>query len=417
MTGLRSAVGLAALATLGVLSVAIAAAGPDIVPAAGRGDDPGWVLGPYGDGLGIDGGAVIWLERAMLAAYAVVLVCASAISRRLLWGAMVALVAVFTLAPPLLSLDVFSYVSYARLEAVHGLNPYEYPPAAVPSDPAVPFVADFRGQVSVYGPLFTLATLPLGLVGVASAVWALKATAAASVLATALIASRLAESRGSDPSGAAALVALNPLVLVHVVGGAHNDALMALAMTAGVGLVIARREAAGGAGLLAAAAVKASALVVAPFALLGSERRGRLVAGFAAAGVVVLALGLLVFGSAIDEALRVVGDNQDDPSYASLPATLSRELGTDIDLMRGLCLGALAVSVALLLRWCARGGDWVRAAGWATLGLLLASSYLTPWYVIWALPLVAVSRDRALAAASVGFTAFLLLHQVPGLGG
>ena len=125
----------------------------------------------------------------------------------------------------------------------------------------------------------------------------------------------------------------------------------------------------------------------------------------------------MFFGSAIDEALRVVGDNQENPSYASLPATLSRELGAGIDPMRGLCLGAFAVSVALLLRWCARGGDWVRAAGWAALGLLLASSYLTPWYVIWVLPLAAVARDRALATASVGVTAFLLLHQVPGLGG
>ena len=42
---------------------------------------------------------------------------------------------------------------------------------------------------------------------------------------------------------------------------------------------------------------------------------------------------------------------------------------------------------------------------------------MTPWYAIWALPLVAVARDRALAAASVGLTGFLLLNQVPGLGG
>ena len=45
------------------------------------------------------------------------------------------MVAVFALAPPLLSLDVFSYVSYARLEAEHGLNPYDYPPSAVPATP------------------------------------------------------------------------------------------------------------------------------------------------------------------------------------------------------------------------------------------------------------------------------------------
>jgi hypothetical protein len=80
-------------------------------------------------------------------------------------------------------------------------------------------------------------------------------------------------------------------------------------------------------------------------------------------------------------------------------------------------LGLYAVLVAGLLVWTARGGDWVRAAGWAALGLLLATSYLTPWYVFWALPLAAVARDRALVAASVLVTAFLLRHQVPGLGG
>ena len=59
-----------------------------------------------------------------------------------------------------------------------------------------------------------------------------------------------------------------------------------------------------------------------------------------------------------------------------------------------------------------RGGDWVRAAGWAGLGLLLATSYLTPWYAIWALPLAAVARDRLLVAGSLVFTGFVLLHQV-----
>ena len=70
MTGPRSWAGLAALAILGALSVAVAAAGPEIVPAAGRGpdgSDPGWLLGLFGEGTGIDGESVIWLERAMLA--------------------------------------------------------------------------------------------------------------------------------------------------------------------------------------------------------------------------------------------------------------------------------------------------------------------------------------------------------------
>ena len=420
MTGPRSWAGLAALATLGALSVAVAAAGPEIVPAAGRGgggSDPGWLLGLYGDGLGIGGGAVIWLERCMLVAYGVVLLCARALPSRVLWGSMIGMVALFALAPPLLSLDVFSYVSYARLEAQHGLNPYDYPPAAVPSDPAVPFVADFRSQVSVYGPAFTLLTLPLGWVGVGAAVWALKAIAAASVLGAAGIAGRVASSRGAAAAPAAALVALNPLVLVHVAGGGHNDALMALLMTAAVAALLAGRAIAGGAGLAAAIAVKASAAVVGGFAFLGEPRRGRLAAGFALAAGVVVVLGLIVFGGGLGSALEVIGDNQDRPSYMSLPATLSRELGVGLDFARAACIAALAAGAAWLAFWTWRGADWVRAAGWATLGLLLASSYVTPWYLIWALPLVAVARDRALAAASIGVTGFLLLNQVPSLGG
>lgn len=420
MTGPRSWVGLTALAILGGLSVAVAAAGPEIVPAAGRGpngNDPGWLLGLYGDGLGIDGGSVIWLERGMLAAYAAVLLCARTLPPRLLWGSMIGIVGVFALAPPLLSLDVFSYVSYARLEAQHGLNPYDYPPSAVPTDPAVPFVADFRSQVSVYGPAFTLLTLPLGWMGVGAAVWSFKAIAAGSVLGTAAIAGRAASWRGSAPAAAAALVALNPLVLVHVVGGAHNDALMALLMTAGVAALLAGRAVAGGGGLALATAVKASAAVVGVFALLGEPRRGRIAAGFALAAAAVIGLGLIVFGGGLGSAVEVVGQNQDRPSYMSLPTTLTRELGIDLDFTRAAGIVAFLAGAAWLALWTVRGADWVRAAGWATVGLLLATSYVTPWYVIWALPLVAMARDRALAAASVVVTGFLLLNQVGGFGG
>jgi hypothetical protein len=48
--------------------------------------------------------------------------------------------------------------------------------------------------------------------------------------------------------------------------------------------------------------------------------------------------------------------------------------------------------------------------------LLLASAYVTPWYVIWALPLAAISRDRSLIVGAVLVTAFFLRYQVPGLG-
>jgi hypothetical protein len=400
-----------------MLSLTMAAAGPDLVPAAARGGDPAWLRGVYGEGLGIDGGDYLALERIALGLYAIVLVCASALPPRVLWGGVFTGVAAFALAPPLLSLDVFSYASYARLEGLHGLNPYANPPAAIAGDEAVAFVGDFRDAVSPYGPLFTLATTPLAHIGVAGFAWALKAIGGLAVLATAWLAARLAAVRGLDPRPAAALVALNPLVLVHVVGGAHNDALMALVMTAGVAAVLWGRELGGGLGLVAAAGVKVSGAITLPFALIeGLQHRRRLVVGIGAGAALLVTVALIAFGSASDQALSVASTNQDLASRASLPSTVSDWVGADLDAVRAAALVLYTVLVASLLLWTARGADWLRASGWAALGLLLATSYLTPWYAIWPLPLAAAARDRALVIGTVVVTTFLLRHQVPGLG-
>jgi alpha-1,6-mannosyltransferase len=192
---------------------------------------------------------------------------------------------------------------------------------------------------------------------------------------------------------------------------------MAALMVVAIAGIVLGRQLSGGATLVAAAAVKASALVVAPFALVGADRRGRILAGMGLAAAVLGAAGLAVFGSSVGEAAKVIGQNQDIATRISLPGSISRDLGVDLDAVRAVCIGLFAAAMAGLLIWTARGADWVRAAGWGTVGLLLATSYLTPWYLIWALPHAAVSRDRMLVAATVVISAFLLRHQVPGLGG
>jgi hypothetical protein len=55
----------------------------------------------------------------------------------------------------------------------------------------------------------------------------------------------------------------------------------------------------------------------------------------------------------------------------------------------------------------------VRAAGWAGAGLLIASTWLLPWYLIWALPFAAISRDRALRVLVLAITAFQLGTRIP----
>jgi alpha-1,6-mannosyltransferase len=312
----------------------------------------------------------------------------------------------------LLSHDVYSYVDYARLGVVHDLNPYVHPPLSVPSDPAYAEVT-WTEATSAYGPLFTLASYPLAWLGVGAAVAVLKAVAALSVLGLALVVARIAAWRGIDPLRAAAFVALNPLVLVHVVGGAHNDGLTMLLAMLGVAAVLAGRELGGGVAFVAAIAVKASALVVAPFALLGARRRLLLLLGELLAAAAIAIAASIAFGWDWTGALGLAGENQDRTSHLSIPITLARLTGLDPDPVRAAALALYAVAVVALLARSWRGHDWVEAAGWATLGLLLATAWLLPWYLVWLLPLAAISRSRPLVLMTLALTAYQLGARIP----
>jgi alpha-1,6-mannosyltransferase len=385
------------------------------VPGTNAGS-PAWLLGVYGGGTGIGPGGYLAAMWVAFAAYLGVVACSEALGRRVVRWAIGCAAVAFALAPPLLSLDVFSYISYARLGAVHGLNPYDFAPVSIPHDLAAARVQDYRDATSVYGPLFTLVTYPLGLVGVAGALWALKALAALSVLGLAAVAARLAAVRGLPPASAAAFVALNPLVLVDVIGGAHNDGLMALAMLAGVALVAGAGELRGGAFMAMGVAIKVPAAIAAPFALVGAEaarRRARFVAGFAIAATAIAAAALPAFGSSAADGFSAITGSQQTVSYHGVPATLARITELDLDLIRAALAVAYGLLVVWLLAWAARGGDWIRAAAWAAVGLLFATAYLTPWYLVWALPLVAVARDRALVVLVLGLSAYQLSVGVP----
>jgi uncharacterized membrane protein len=348
-------------------------------------------------------------------AYLGVLWGAPRIGVRIVGGLIVVAVVAFACTPVLLSHDAFSYVDYARLGVKHGLDPYVNAPEAAPGDPAFAHVT-WPETPSAYGPLFTIATYPLAWVSVATAIAILKAVAALSVLGLAWVVSRLAVRRGVDEARAAAFVALNPLVLVHVVGGAHNDGLAKLLAMLGVAALVARREAASGASLVASAAIKSSTLFVAPFAFVETLRERRL-SKFACGGlaaIVVLALaGYVAFGGHWLHAFGLAGENQGRTSHMSIPVTFARLTGIDEGAVRVVALALFGVAVVWLLRQTWRGFDWIRAAAWAGFGLLLATSWLLPWYLVWPLPLVAVARDRWLAVLLLALTAYQLGARIP----
>lgn len=343
------------------------------------------------------------------------LATAPRLGERVVGGLIVVFVIAFACAPVLLSHDAFSYVDYARLGVRHGLDPYVNAPDSAPADPAFAHVT-WTETPSAYGPLFTLATYPLAWLPIWLAVAILKAVAAASVLGLAWVVSRLATGRGVDPTRAAAFVALNPLVLVHVVGGAHNDGLAMLLATVGVAALVVRREASAGASLVASAAIKSSSLFVAPFALVAAIRAratARFAAGALAAAIAIGLAGYLAFGWDWLHAFGLAGENQGRTSHLSIPVTFARLSGADERAVRVVALVLFALAVVWLLVRTWRGADWIRAAAWAGTGLLLATSWLLPWYLIWPLPLAAVARDRLLTLVLLALTAYQLGARIP----
>lgn len=356
------------------------------------------------------------------------MISAPRLGRRLVWGAIAASVAAFAVAPVLLSHDVYSYVDYARLGVRHGLDPYVHPPLAAAGDPAYAQVT-WPDTTSAYGPLFTLATYPLAWLPVGVAVAVLKVIAALSVLGTAKLTARIASWRGIDPLRVAAFVALNPLVLVHVVGGAHNDGLMMLLATIAVAAVLSARELSAGAALVGAVAIKFSAAFLAPFALLGAATStptgrkpahgsgfrpvGSLLVGAGGAAVAIGAAAYAAFQWEWLDALDVARENQSRTSHLSIPVTFARITGLSPHVCRAAALVIFVAFLSWLLYRTWRGGDWVRAAGWAALALLMATSWLLPWYLIWALPLAGVSRDRPLQLLTLALTAYQLGARIP----
>ncbi len=200
-------------------------------------------------------------------------------------------------------------------------------------------------------------------------------------------------------------------------------------MTLGIASVLTAREASAGAALVAAAAIKASAAIAIPFALLGAATQpptglkaiyifafrpvGRVLAGAILAALAIGVVAYLAFGWDWLDAFALAGENQGRTSYLSMPITTARLTGLDPDAVR---IGALTLYAALviyLLAWTYRGGDWLRATAWATTGLLLATAWLLPWYLLWPLPAASLSRDRTLKLLILSLTAYQLGARIP----
>jgi alpha-1,6-mannosyltransferase len=363
--------------------------------------------------LAINGTDFALLFIAMGLCYLGVLALADSVRLRMGVGAIVALHVVFVIAPPLLSSDLFNYVGYARLQVVYDLNPYVHPLSAAPIDPSYVYVG-WPLNTSAYGPLFTIATLPLGWLSFTGGVWALKVFTGLASLACVWLVWLCATRLGRPALPAALFFGLNPVVLAYGVGGAHNDLAMLVVALGGIYLLLGGRASGMGA-LVAATAVKTSAAVLLPFALLGSRRPGRALIWGIGAAAVIGAVTLIVFGSHISSMLHVLQRDARLETPNDVPGVINDILGLGLstDTLGRIGMFVLVPTIVLLLLRVWRGGDWLENAGWATCAVIVTTTWFLPWYLVWFLPLAALALKPYQRWTGLALSALAIGLQLP----
>jgi Glycosyltransferase family 87 len=419
----RGLLGLAGVIVCGTLLSVAAAHTRSLLPETIRFVPPSLAGAFGGTGLNLHVGGAIAALTVMFVSYAVVVAASTRLSARAVLIAVAALHAVVLLGPPLVSTDVFSYQAYARLGSVYAYNPYLNGPHAIALDHLYPYIgAKWSYTPSVYGPVFTAFSYLLASLTIATSVFAYKSIAAVASLALVAVVWRCAKLRDINPVRAAALVGLNPLLVLYGVGGGHNDLLMLLAVVSSIWALLASRERAGGALMMVAIGVKLTAGLLLPFVFAaGGPGRGRsrrdLLLGAGVGFALIAVLSFTVFGSGAFHLLATVRQSQSEGDWKSIPGVISARLGlSTIGHISQYLLAAAFVAITAWLVWRVWRGvtDWIDGAGWATLALLIASSSFLPWYVAWMLPLAALGHDRRLWRMAIIMTGIVQAIQLLG---
>jgi len=348
------------------------------------------------------------------------------------------------LAPPLYSADVYSYIAQGAMvlegHDVYSVGPSVLDPDGPGGDAAASVGGHWTDTPAPYGPFF------LALARVVA--WATGGTIVPAVLGMRVIAlgglvlivwalRNLAREHGRSESAALWLGALNPLLLIHVVGGVHNDGLMTGLMLAGVLLALRGRWITGSVLIGLAMMVKSPAAVALLFVgvVVGRAASGpvvrRVAKGLLAPGLVAgaVAVGATFIGGTGFGWLGTQGVAARIHTALSLSSDLGLGLGELLRLLAGTdpnpvksAVQNLGLLIALVLiarlAWHATTGrtEPVRALGLALLALVALSPMVQPWYLLWATAVIAAtaSGGRALGAVTVLSAALVYETQPSG---
>jgi hypothetical protein len=313
------------------------------------------------------------------------------------------------LAPPLFSRDAYSYAGQGRLVHV-GIDPYRYGPAAIAEQYSQNVDPMWLYTPAPYGPLqLQIQHLIVDIAGPSNpyaAAVAMRLPAILGVVLIAFLLPKIASRFGYDIGMTTWFVVLNPLVVMHLIGGAHNDALMLGLMVLGIYLAVEKRPWLAAIAIAAAGAIKAPGLVaILIVAALEARRRhgrvptvpevfrelvrigGACVAAFLAI-TVVCGLGLGWLGAlgvpgvvrSVLSPVTVVGMGLEHVlTWLQVPNALD----TTVTVVQriGQFLGIL---VCARIAWRLGPIAPLRALAWVVTIIVLTGPVVHPWYLIWA---------------------------------
>jgi hypothetical protein len=330
-----------------------------------------------------------------------------------LWWVFASWVTPLLVAPPLFSRDVYTYGAEGALVS-RGIDPYTHGLQSVRGSTFFG-LADplWRHAHAPYGPVFfDVARADAHVTSsVFATVEAYRLLALVGVVLVAVSVPVLARSFRRDPSAAFALAALNPLVLLYLVGGAHNDAVM-------VGLLVAALALARRGHPVVAVVVCALAAEVKVPALLGvlfigwdwagtdapARRRGGYVSGSLAMAMATMAVVSAASGFGWGW-LWNLSDPGSVTSWLDPATAVGLALSHFVHVAgagahahalvvaaRGVSLVVAGAIVAVLLVRTDRYG-MPRALGWSLLAVVFLGPIVWPWYETWGLVVLALATD------------------------
>ncbi|WP_199255775.1 alpha-(1-_6)-mannopyranosyltransferase A [Mycolicibacterium mengxianglii] len=352
----------------------------------------------------------------------------------------------FWLAPLLLSVPLFSRDTYSYLAQGallrDGFDPYAVGPIENPN-PLLDNVSPiWTTTTAPYGPAFILiAKFVTMLVGdnVIAGTMVLRLCMLPGLALLIWAAPRIARHIGANGAVALWICVLNPLVIIHLMGGVHNEMLMVGLMTAGIALVFAHRFVGGVTLATIAVAVKATAGLALPFMVwvwmraLRDRHGYRTVPAFliAAAGSIAIFVGVFAVLSLLAGVglgwLTALAGSVKIINWLTVPtaiANVTNAVGglvfpvnfyAVLDVTR--VAGILIIAISLpLLWWRFRHNDREVLLGiaWAMLVVVLFVPAALPWYYTWPLAVIsATAQSKSAIAAIAGFSTWIMVIFKP----